>query len=225
MRTDRVIPKKILCVEDDQLQSDMISEALRLLPARVDTALTAGAALHLLRAEENLDHPYDLLTVDMRIPRVYGEPAMDRMGRHILQSFKWMAPKTEVIVYTAYPRNRDCVECLRMGAYDYIPKLDEAGNDGLTVLVDAARHILYPSPDDNEAWLSENISELSRHFGGKVIGVFKLKDVKGDHATLRIIGGRFVCGAPSMRELRSFIVMDPMLQWLDYYVAVIPLQP
>ena len=70
MSTDSLITKTILVVEDVPLQSEMICEALRLLPAKVDSVLTADAALKQLLTEENLERPYDLMTLDMWLPQL-----------------------------------------------------------------------------------------------------------------------------------------------------------
>ena len=59
-------------------------------------------------------HTFDLVLMDVRMPKVYGLEA--------LKAIKKINPRTFVVIMTAHGNLKDAVEAIKSGAYDYIEK-------------------------------------------------------------------------------------------------------
>lgn len=107
-RTSRTA-RTILIAEDEQVLRESLAELLATEGYRVLQAPDGKAAHELVLAQ-----PVDLVVSDIRMPE------MD--GMVLLQHLKELAPETPVIMLTAYGTVQDAVECIRMGACDYLLK-------------------------------------------------------------------------------------------------------
>jgi len=102
-------PPLVLVVEDDAVVRESCQQTLERSGWRVVTACDGFSALKALRLREP-----DLVILDLRMP------GMD--GLDFLQHVKVDRPHLDVIVITAYSSVGSAVECMRLGAYDYLPK-------------------------------------------------------------------------------------------------------
>jgi len=101
---------RILIVDDDVEMQRACLEALEALSdVRVEAETVPAKALRRLEAE-----PFDLLITDLRMP------GMD--GRELLKESLARSPGLPVLVLTGYPTVQTAVECLKLGAVDYISK-------------------------------------------------------------------------------------------------------
>jgi len=103
------IKANILVVEDDDLMQIMIRDSL----VKVHYALTvAGDGLEgWSKYQESL---YDLVVVDLNLPKLDGLGLLKRIKEH--------SPETIVIMMTAYGSIDTAVRAMKLGAYDYITK-------------------------------------------------------------------------------------------------------
>jgi CheY-like chemotaxis protein len=102
---------KILIVEDDSANRDMLSRYLTLLGYRIVVALDGGQAVALAQTERP-----DLILMDMRLPVLDGWEATRRIKA---------APATHtipVVAITAYAMDNDRRRCLDAGCDDYETK-------------------------------------------------------------------------------------------------------
>jgi two-component system, NtrC family, response regulator HydG len=99
----------VLVVEDDAVVRESCQQTLERSGWRVATACDGFSALKALRLREPA-----LVVLDLRMP------GMD--GLDLLQHIKVDRPHLDVIVITAYSSVGSAVECMRLGAYDYLPK-------------------------------------------------------------------------------------------------------
>ncbi|MFL5805681.1 MAG: response regulator [Roseiflexaceae bacterium] len=102
---------KILLVEDDSTNRDMISRYLRLLGYRIVVALDGMQAVTLAQTERP-----DLILMDMRLPVMDGWEATRRIKA---------APATRsipVVALTAYAMDDERRRCLEAGCDDYETK-------------------------------------------------------------------------------------------------------
>jgi len=102
---------KILLVEDDSTNRDMISRYLRLLGYRIVVALDGMQAVTLAQTERP-----DLILMDMRLPVMDGWEATRRIKA---------APTTRsipVVALTAYAMDDERRRCLEAGCDDYETK-------------------------------------------------------------------------------------------------------
>lgn len=102
---------KILVVEDDPLNQDLLESRLKKAGYSVRTADNGRAALEMLGSEE-----FDLVLLDLLMPEMSGYETLERMMasdtlRHI-----------PVIVITALDELDSAVRCIEMGAMDFVPK-------------------------------------------------------------------------------------------------------
>ena len=106
---------RVLVVDDEQSMRDLLAIMLRQAGYEVSVADGGEAAIERLKAES-----FDLVLTDLRMRKVD--------GLAVLKAAKEHAPRTVVLVVTAYASTETAVEAMKLGAYDYITKpfkLDE----------------------------------------------------------------------------------------------------
>ena len=106
---------RVLVVDDEQSMRDLLAIMLRQAGYDVSVADGGEAAIERLKAES-----FDLILTDLRMRKVD--------GLTVLKAAKEHAPRTVVLVVTAYASTETAVEAMKLGAYDYITKpfkLDE----------------------------------------------------------------------------------------------------
>lgn len=102
---------RVLAVDDDPLNREMVTRRLRLLGYQVDAAEDGPSALRRLEAER-----FDLVLLDVVMPTV--------SGLDVLQTIRTQYDRGDlpVIMTTALDASTDVVEALRLGANDYVTK-------------------------------------------------------------------------------------------------------
>ena len=106
---------RVLVVDDEQSMRDLLAIMLRQAGYDVSVADGGETAIERLKAES-----FDLVLTDLRMRKVD--------GLTVLKAAKEHAPRTVVLVVTAYASTETAVEAMKLGAYDYITKpfkLDE----------------------------------------------------------------------------------------------------
>ncbi len=106
---------RLLIVEDDKAQREMLADFLRDLGAEVEEAANGKEALDKLATL----HP-DVVVSDLRMPELDGET--------LLGEIRSLNPEIGIVLVTAYGTIEQAVRCLREGAADYLLKpldLDE----------------------------------------------------------------------------------------------------
>jgi CheY-like chemotaxis protein len=100
---------RILCVDDEEIVLNSFRKILVLDGYSVDTVQTGQEALGLIQS-----HHYDFVFTDLRMP------AMD--GVDVVKAVKHVRPDIDVIVITGYATVETAVECMKIGALDYVQK-------------------------------------------------------------------------------------------------------
>lgn len=101
---------KILIVDDDRVVADILRDLIADDPERsVDVCYDGLAAIELIQK-----HLYDLIIVDLVMPRVG--------GLDLLKHAKKVNPDTIVIIITGYASLETATMAVKDGAYDYIRK-------------------------------------------------------------------------------------------------------
>jgi DNA-binding NtrC family response regulator len=113
----------ILVVDDEEVMRDSCRQTLEASGHRVVTAEDGFAAIRVLR----LQRP-EVVLLDLKMP------GLD--GTDFLQRVRELSPGVDVVVITAYSSVGSAVECMRLGAYDYLPKPFEP--DALRLVVSRA---------------------------------------------------------------------------------------
>ena len=101
----------ILVVDDDRANRDVLSRRLERLGHSVLTATTGTEALAVLRAK-----PVDLVLLDLMMPEMNGYEVLER--RRDDSALR----DIPVIMISAHDEVDSVVECITMGADDYLPK-------------------------------------------------------------------------------------------------------
>jgi two-component system response regulator HydG len=108
--------RKILVVDDDMdLRSSIVSALNDEGEYQVDQACDGEEAVTRVRAGQ-----YDLLLMDVNMPRMSGLEALKEVKAH--------DPSIMVIMLTAFSNIRDAVEATRLGAYNYLEKPVKSDN-------------------------------------------------------------------------------------------------
>ncbi len=159
------------------------------------------------KAEERLaTERFEIVIVDVMV-------AGKARGLEVVESLAKKSPVT--IVITSRPGFTQCVQCLRWGAWDYLPKAGEPAEfpdarvDFRRALLESMREgcqsrrkqDMLGEPDPNALWAQENLEMLLDKYAGRVIA---------------ILDGRVVADAPSwkglQRKLRGkFPLIQPFL--------------
>jgi two-component system response regulator HydG len=101
--------KNILIIDDEINICTLLSKFLGKHGFDVDTTMTGGAALKMMK-----EKTYDLVLCDYRLK--------DTDGAQLLQDIHLINPSTIVIIITGYTDVRVAVEMVKNGAYDYLSK-------------------------------------------------------------------------------------------------------
>jgi CheY-like chemotaxis protein len=100
---------KILCVDDEDVILDSFRKILVLDGYSVDTVSAGAEALNLIKS-----HHYDFVFTDLKMPE------MD--GVEVTKSVKFLRPDIDVIIITGYATVETAVDCMKLGAMDYVQK-------------------------------------------------------------------------------------------------------
>ncbi|MFQ5904452.1 MAG: sigma-54-dependent transcriptional regulator [Candidatus Binatia bacterium] len=168
--------RHVLIVDDEEDTLDACSQILRKDGCLVDTSSDAFAALQMVK--KGL---YEVVVADVKMPR------MD--GLQLLKAIKQVDPGMEVVMITGYATVEMAVECMKAGAFDYLPK--PFMPDELRLVI---RKVL-----ENQELVSENIQlkeMLQGDTGSVMLGeskemkeVFRLLDrVAATDSTVLILG-------------------------------------
>jgi two-component system, NtrC family, response regulator AtoC len=101
--------RRVLVVDDEDTVRTGIAQVLALQDLEVHQAADGAAALSRM-AEET----FDLVLLDIKLP--------DLDGVQVLKIIRRDFPETAVIMITGYPTIQGAVECIRLGALDYLVK-------------------------------------------------------------------------------------------------------
>ena len=103
------VNRQILVVDDEAAVASGIARVLSQQDLAVATAADATQALAQLAGQK-----FAVVLLDIKLPDMDGVQLL----KHIRQDF----PDTEVIMITGYPTIAGAVECIRLGALDYLVK-------------------------------------------------------------------------------------------------------
>lgn len=111
-----VIPKiaektKILLIEDDPISIHLTSEIIALFDTELDTAFTGRRALACLKNKD-----YDLILLDLNLPDTSGIFILDQLGK------SGRNQKAVTIVLTGNRQKKVAIQCINLGAKNYIVK-------------------------------------------------------------------------------------------------------
>lgn len=105
-------PPRVLLVDDEEEYVSVLSERLRRRGLQVSTATRGDEALSSLK-----DGNIDVALIDLIMPGIGG------LG--LLKHIKAKHPRLQVILLTGKGSTREGVEGMRLGAFDYINKLED----------------------------------------------------------------------------------------------------
>lgn len=100
---------QILLIDDDPGSLDSYGAILRSVGHIVFTALTGRDGLAIVN-----EHRIDLVVCDLRLP--------DISGLDVLQDVRDIQPDVPCVIVTGFGSVRDAVECIRLGAVDFLEK-------------------------------------------------------------------------------------------------------
>jgi len=103
------VNRQILVVDDEAVVRNGIAQVLSQQDLAVATAADAAEALAKLDRQ-----PFAVVLLDIKLP--------DMDGVQVLKYLRQNFPDTEVVMITGYPTIAGAVECIRLGALDYLVK-------------------------------------------------------------------------------------------------------
>lgn len=105
----RVVPARLLVVDDEEVIRLLLTDVLGDEGYEVDSVGSGEEAILRLK-----DHRFDFLITDLMMPGIN--------GIKVLETVKALDPDMEVVVMTGYASLATAVECMKLGAADYINK-------------------------------------------------------------------------------------------------------
>jgi CheY-like chemotaxis protein/HPt (histidine-containing phosphotransfer) domain-containing protein len=105
---------RLLLAEDDPDSREVVSTLLQRVGLQVDTARNGQVACRKALAAAEQGQPYDLILMDMQMPKMDGYEAARR-----LRQSAWKGP---IIALTAHAMRGDRRQCLEAGCDDYLSK-------------------------------------------------------------------------------------------------------
>lgn len=214
---------RILLVDDQRVLCDTIRDRLEhRLQVSVDAFYDGDTALE--RLIEPGPNFYKIVILDMFLPRPGRYSEQDRtLGVRLLRAHHLLVPGTPVIVYTAHETYQNCVECVKAGAYDYIPKTDkESGAENFALLLERCRQILNPAPDELDDWVRQFGEELVMKFAGMYVGVVPLRDAEDANVDHNRLGDNALITGRSMGEVQLKLLMNSTLRWSEPKILRVP---
>jgi DNA-binding NtrC family response regulator len=115
--------ERILVVDDEELNRDLLQQILEREGYQVAVAANGQEALALLRQEA-----FHVVLTDLKMPGM--------TGVEVIRELKMLAPSTMGIIHTAYGSVETAVEAMKAGAYDYVTK--PVRRDELLVVIQRA---------------------------------------------------------------------------------------
>lgn len=111
MTTSTIIPEniKVLVVDDDKGITSLIHDYLGQKGFKVSTAVDGEIALELFK-----EGIYHIVIIDLYMPGM--------SGTELLREIKRIKPDTEILMITGFGTIKDAVECIKLGAADFITK-------------------------------------------------------------------------------------------------------
>jgi len=103
------IPISILAVDDEEALLEILKRVLKREGYYVHTAADGEEAIAILQTL-----PFDLVLLDIKMPKVDGVTVLKFVRSHLLD--------TQAIMLSALNEVDTAVECMRLGAYDYLRK-------------------------------------------------------------------------------------------------------
>ena len=107
-KTESSVPR-VLVIDDDLVMLESCRRILERIGCAVDTEPDGVAG-----RDRVLRGAYDLVILDMRMPRIDGLEVLAALGEH--------RSDLEVIIITGYATVATAVQAVRLGAFDYLPK-------------------------------------------------------------------------------------------------------
>lgn len=170
----------VLYVEDDQEYQEAVPALLRNIGTETCVADNVADALRLAAGHgEDSDEPFDLVVVDMHLPRTAGARAEHGAGIEVimverLRHYRVPGPHVPIVVYTAYGNYENCVAAVKAGADAYVRKVDEPQ----TLLETCRRLLARPAADQPseetkglDAWLDRNYEYLLDTYADKHVAL------------------------------------------------------
>lgn len=128
---NRVVPLKLLLVDDETGFVDVLSKRLARRKIKVTNAYSGTEAIQALRKEQ-----FDVAVLDLKMD--------DMDGLEVLRIFKKMDPEMPVIMLTGHGSEQAAREGISSGAFDYLTKPYEL-EDLILKIQEATKHTRQPA--------------------------------------------------------------------------------
>ncbi|MCX7920019.1 MAG: response regulator [bacterium] len=102
---------KLLVVDDNEMNRDMLSRRLKRLGHTVEVAVDGKQALEMTATQS-----FDLILLDIMMPEISGIEVLKKLRE------KYTIAELPIIMVTAKDQSEDIVEALNLGANDYVTK-------------------------------------------------------------------------------------------------------
>jgi len=99
----------LLIVDDERRFADMLAKRLNLRGCNCEVCYSGREALNIVKGKN-----FSLIILDLHLPDLYGSEVLTRI--------KKINTQTPVIILTAHGTQKDRLDCIQNGAYDFMQK-------------------------------------------------------------------------------------------------------
>ena len=163
-REENLTDRSVLIIDDDETILELLHEFLKMQGFIVDTASSAEEAIQQLKQS-----PYSAIITDLNLPAVDGTEVV----RQALELY----PETIIFVITGAATIRSAVQCIRLGAYDFIPKPFELSELKQKLFDALSRQRLLPATENAETKQCDAIEEMRQSIIGSSEAIRELFDL------------------------------------------------
>jgi CheY-like chemotaxis protein len=192
---------KVLVIDDEESSLKQVHKLLSDTPGPDGHPFDVTAVASHQDALQRLDERYDVIITDMVMGQKETE-GLDILGKLVGQS-----PVT--IVLTARAAFPNCVEAMRMGAWDYLEKVPLDGSDpyeNLLRSINRGYQARLATPNEvvmfhDSLWVRDHMGELMKKYPGELVAVLDGRDVDHDKEydkLLTRVKGRFPVSHPTI---------------------------
>lgn len=227
MKSEKIALKRILVVDDDPDVRKSLALLLGTLPAEIECVADGKTALARIREGLSKRNYFDLLILDLSVPRETGEIDDPDFAVRVLRfkSILQLLPvEVPIIVISWYFNTERVVRCMKAGATDVISKRKESQEDKPNqILFNRCRALLSEDsrPSEISKWIQSNTTDL-RRFAGKYVCIAPKElaaSVQIDSVASATIGEKLVIANDSFETLRDIVLFDDILPWSDFDIA------
>ena len=229
----------VLIIDDDpEFRNDILPAFVkkRLKGRPIEATDIQTGITQFIAHDASSDEPVDLAIVDMHMPWTKDTVRIhEHGGLIVLQALQFIRSykinHCPIIIFTAHQTYEDCVQAIKHGADDYIPKFTTEGESNIALLEAACKKALERKAEAKQEvpssqWLAANYAWLCEQHGGQWVVLVDEEQARaaGLDTTLEntVRSGLYIIHGKSYENVRKQLSSRPPLWHNASEIALLP---